>query len=64
MKPTKRDGGVGQRQRRVKDKAKVSSKVMVSVRLDHDVIEWWRSTGPGYQTRMNAALRKFMEANK
>ena len=35
-----------------------SSKDLVSLRLDKDVIDHFRSTGPGWQTRMNAALRK------
>lgn len=30
----------------------------VSLRLDPDVIEYFKSTGEGWQTRMNAALRK------
>jgi uncharacterized protein (DUF4415 family) len=36
-------------------------KKTVNVRLDADVIEWLQSTGKGYQTRMNAILRKAME---
>jgi uncharacterized protein (DUF4415 family) len=35
-----------------------SSKDLVSLRLDKDVIDHFRSTGPGWQTRMNDALRK------
>ncbi|MFM2042497.1 MAG: hypothetical protein RLY86_1073 [Pseudomonadota bacterium] len=30
----------------------------VTVRLDTDVLEAWRATGPGWQSRMNDALRK------
>jgi uncharacterized protein (DUF4415 family) len=37
------------------------SKKQLTVRLDTDVIDWFRSQGKGYQTRMNAALRQFME---
>jgi uncharacterized protein (DUF4415 family) len=37
------------------------SKKQLTVRLDSDVIDWFRSQGKGYQTRMNAALRQFME---
>jgi uncharacterized protein (DUF4415 family) len=33
-------------------------KVATSIRLDADVIAHWRATGPGWQTRMNEALRK------
>jgi uncharacterized protein (DUF4415 family) len=30
----------------------------VSLRLDPDVLEHFRATGPGWQSRINAALRK------
>ena len=33
-------------------------KQAVKLRIDHDVLEHFRATGPGWQTRMNAALRK------
>src|SRR4051812_47512121 len=33
-------------------------KTLLSVRLDNDVIEHFRATGPGWQRRMNDALRK------
>lgn len=35
-----------------------SSKTMVSLRLDSDLVAQWRATGPGWQTRINEALRK------
>jgi uncharacterized protein (DUF4415 family) len=35
-------------------------KKTVNVRLDADVIEWLKSSGAGYQTRMNAILRREM----
>jgi uncharacterized protein (DUF4415 family) len=35
-----------------------SSKDLVSLRLDKDVIDHFRATGAGWQTRMNEALRK------
>jgi uncharacterized protein (DUF4415 family) len=34
----------------------------VSIRLDKDVVEWYRKKGSGYQTRMNAVLRMYMQA--
>jgi uncharacterized protein (DUF4415 family) len=34
------------------------------MRLDVDVIDWFRAQGPGWQTRMNAVLRSFVEAQK
>ena len=36
----------------------------VTVRLDSDVLEWFRAHGKGYQTRMNAVLRMYMEAQQ
>jgi uncharacterized protein (DUF4415 family) len=35
-------------------------KIPVKVNYDADVLEWFRSFGKGYQTRMNAALREYM----
>ena len=32
----------------------------ISLRLDPDVLEWFRSQGPRYQSRMNAVLRTYM----
>ena len=34
----------------------------ISLRVDEDVLAWFRKNGPGYQSRMNAVLRKFMTA--
>jgi len=34
----------------------------VTIRLDADVVKWFRSMGPGYQTRINDVLRVFMHA--
>jgi hypothetical protein len=34
----------------------------VSIRLDSDVLEFFKAQGPGYQTRMNAVLRAYMKA--
>jgi len=36
-------------------------KTLISLRIDADVVEWFRAQGPGYQPRMNALLRAFME---
>ncbi len=35
-------------------------KQAVTIRLDADVIDWFRSQGDGYQTRMNHALREYV----
>jgi uncharacterized protein (DUF4415 family) len=42
----------------------VRTKSLLSLRVDSDVLEWFRSQGRGYQSRMNALLRAFMEAHK
>jgi uncharacterized protein (DUF4415 family) len=34
------------------------------MRLDADVVEWFRAQGRGYHTRMNAVLRSFYEAHR
>jgi len=41
----------------------VPSKALVSLRLDQDVLEWFKGQGAGYQTRMNAVLRAFRDAS-
>jgi uncharacterized protein (DUF4415 family) len=42
----------------------VPRKVLLSLRIDADVIDWFRQQGPGYQSRMNALLRAYMEAHQ
>jgi uncharacterized protein (DUF4415 family) len=37
---------------------KPNAKKSLTLRLDPDVIEGWRNSGPGWQSRMNAALRE------
>ena len=39
-------------------------KVAVSVRLDADVLAFFRADGRGYQTRINAVLRSYMVARQ
>ena len=36
-------------------------KQAISLRVDEDVLAWFRSLGPRYQTRMNAVLRYYMQ---
>lgn len=36
----------------------------VTLRVDRDVLAWYRSTGRGFHTRMNAVLRAYMEAHR
>lgn len=40
---------------------KPHAKKPLTLRLDPDVIEGWRASGPGWQTRMNDALRAALE---
>ncbi|HEX9072080.1 MAG TPA: BrnA antitoxin family protein [Pseudolabrys sp.] len=37
------------------------AKEMVSLRIDRDVLDFFQEDGPGWQDRINAALRKAME---
>lgn len=43
-----------------KSPVKAVPKVPVTIRLDADVVEHWKATGKGWQTRLNAALRKLL----
>jgi uncharacterized protein (DUF4415 family) len=38
-------------------------KASISLRVDQDVLEWFKAQGPGYQTRMNIVLRAFRDAS-
>jgi uncharacterized protein (DUF4415 family) len=38
-------------------------KASVSIRLDQEVLDWFKSQGKGHQTRINALLRAYMEAH-
>ena len=40
----------------------VPPKTLISLRVDADVLAWFKAQGTGYQTRMNAVLRAFKEA--
>lgn len=41
-----------------------TTKEAISLRVDRDVLAWFRDQGPRYQTRMNAVLRSYMDAKK
>ena len=36
----------------------------ISLRLDPEVLEWFRRQGRGYQTRINAVLRAYVESQR
>ncbi len=40
------------------------NKTLLSLRVDSDVVEWFRAQGRGYQSRMNALLRAYMDAHR
>jgi uncharacterized protein (DUF4415 family) len=39
-------------------------KKLISLRVDPEVLEFFKSHGPGYQTRINAVLRAYMQVKK
>lgn len=39
----------------------VPRKVQLTIRVDRDVLKWYRRQGRGYQTRINALLRAYMQ---
>ena len=41
----------------------LAPKASISLRVDNDVLEWFKAQGPGYQTRINAVLRAFRDAS-
>lgn len=42
----------------------VPNKAQVTLRLDQDVLDWFKAQGQGYQTQINALLRAYMEAHQ
>lgn len=43
---------------------RVPVKQAVTIRLDADVVEWFKGQGAGYQTRINQFLRQYMQAKQ
>ena len=39
-------------------------KKSVTIRHYADVLDWFRAQGPGYQTRINRLLRRYMNVNQ
>lgn len=39
-------------------------KVPVGLKLDDDILGWFKAQGRGYQTRINAVLRRYVEAQR
>lgn len=40
-----------------------SAKTPTSIRVDNDVMDWFKTQGRGWQTRMNAVLRAYAKAH-
>lgn len=43
-------------------KAAADRKEQIALRLDADVLAWYRAQGAGWQTRMNAVLKAYRDA--
>jgi uncharacterized protein (DUF4415 family) len=41
----------------------LSGKTSISLRVDAEVLEWFKAQGLGYQTRINAVLKAFEDAS-
>ncbi len=42
----------------------IARKAQVTLRIDADVIQWFRERGRGYQTRINSILRAYKDAHR
>jgi uncharacterized protein (DUF4415 family) len=42
----------------------IPEKQSITIRLDVDVLDWFKRQGRGYQTHINKLLRSYMEANR
>ena len=49
--------------RATRGRQKAPTKVSTTIRLSPDVLEGFRSTGPGWQSRIGAALRQWLAAH-
>ncbi len=47
----------------VRKNLKPVTKSQVTLRVDADVLAWFKSQGKGYQTHINSLLKAYMEAN-
>ena len=43
---------------------KPRTKTQLTLRVDSDVIEWYKKQGRGYQTRINQLLRAYMQEHQ
>lgn len=49
---------------RVEEAMASRQKKAISLRVEPDVLDWFKSQGPRYQSRMNAVLKAYMESQK
>jgi len=42
----------------------IPRKKQLTLRIDEDVVDWYKSQGRGYQTRINALLRAYMKEHQ
>lgn len=42
----------------------VARKSQITLRIDADVLDWFRAKGTGYQSQMNAVLKAYKEAHR
>jgi len=42
----------------------VTNKTQITLRLDTDVLNWFKAQGQGYQTNINALLKAYKDANQ
>lgn len=42
----------------------IPPKKQITLRIDSDVVEWYKKQGRGYQTRINSLLRAYMKEHK
>jgi uncharacterized protein (DUF4415 family) len=42
----------------------IARKSQITLRIDTDVLEWFRAKGAGYQSQMNAVLRAYKDAHR
>ena len=56
--------GIVERARRVRGKQRTPTKERISIRLDADVLEHYRTSGRGWQSRINEILRQSLLKNE
>ena len=42
----------------------VANKTQITLRIDTDVLNWFKAQGQGYQTSINALLKAYKDANQ